>query len=427
MKIIYTNNFWKVIILLISFGILFSFNVKNISAIGITPGRTTVNFEEGFSKEIEIQVLNNEHKNMKVMIMSMVSGDLNGSITLFNDYLDFLPSEGSKTLKFKVELPNDLSPGLHVGQIAALEVPKSNEENTFVGATIAVVSQLYVYVPCPGKCIEADLTVLDSEQNNTATFIIPVMSRGKLGIGETRAIIDIYNSNNDKVGTVETDTQPIPVGGRTELSAKWKADVPSGDYKAKITILFDGQDSKLEKIFTVGIQSLSIENIMVNNFQLGEIAKLQILVENKWNQQLNDVYANLLVYNTENQVMADVKSAPENIESLSKKELIAYWDTVGVKEGEYSGKLLVKYGQKSSDRNLILRVSENNLDVFGVGYTIKPQGTTKGVNVTFILIILVILLLIVNLAWFVFFRRFAFGNKATIHKDKIQQKKNIIK
>ena len=130
----------------------------------------------------------------------------------------------------------------------------------------------------------------------------------------------------------------------------------------------------------------------------------EILVENKWNTELKSVFANLFVYNDQEQVMADIKSAAENIPSLSKKVLVAYWDTVGVEEGEYNGKLMVVHGQKSMDKHLVLKVSEDALDVFGVGYTIQPKGG-RGIDMTTILVILVILLLVVNLAWFVFYRR----------------------
>ena len=65
---------------------------------------------------------------------------------------------------------------------------------------------------------------------------------------------------------------------------------------------------------------------------------------------------------------------------------------------------MVKYGEKSTDKSLVLRVSEDSLDVFGVGYTIRPEGT-KGTNITFILIVLVVILLVVNLVWFVLFQR----------------------
>ena len=396
----------SIFIIAISFLALVLLLISSISALGITPGRTTLDYEKAGDKKISIpfSVLNNEHKNMQVLLM--VQGELNESITLFNSTVDFLPSEESKSFVYEVKLKNKIAkePGLHSAEIVALEIPKAGAGGTYVGATVAVISQLYVYVACPGKCIETDLNVLDAEENGTATLIVPVINRGKVGIGEARAVIDIYNMDYEKKAIIETDALAIESGKRTELSGKWNVNVNSGNYIAKASVFYDGESKNLEKQFAVGTNMLSIESILVNNFQLGEIAKLQILVENKWNQELKTVFANLLVYNQESQIMADVKSAAEDIPALTKKELIAYWDTVGVEEGEYNGKLMVNYGKKSTDKNLILKVSQDKLDVIGVGYAIRPRGG-KGIDITTILLILVILLLIVNLAWFVFFKR----------------------
>jgi hypothetical protein len=302
---------------------------------------------------------------------------------------------------------------LHKGEIVAVEVPSGQGGETFVGATIAVVSQLHIYVPYPGKFVEADLNILDATENSTATFIIPVISRGKLGIGEVRAVIDIYKLG-EKIATLETDHHPLDSGKRTELSSKWKIDVSQGDYLAKVTVFYDGESTRFEEQFTIGEKRINIESILVNDFQLGEIAKLRILIENKWNQELKSVFANLLVYNEQEQVMADIKSAAEDIPALGKKELIAYWDTVGVKEGEYEGKLMVKYGEKSTEKDLILKVSEDSLDIVGLGYAIRKEPT--GIKLTTILIILVAILVIANISWFIILRRFL---------SKRKKKKNI--
>jgi len=385
-------------------------SLPRATSLGMTPGRTTIDYQQGLEKEVAFSVLNNEHKNMQVLLM--VQGELNDSVTLFDSLVEFSASEESKQFKYKVKLPDRIAkdPGLHTAEIVALEIPKAGAGGTYIGATVAVVSQLHVQVPCPGKCIEADLNVFDAEENSTATFIVPVINRGKLGIGEVRASIEIYTPLNQKIATVETDYYPLEPGKRTELTGKWEVNVPRGDYLAKVTVFYDGESKAFEKKFSVGTQALTIESILVNNFQLGEIAKLQILVENKWNQELKSVFANLLVYNKDNQVMADVKSAAEDIPPLTKKELLAYWDTVGIEEGIYDGKLMVVYGEKSADKNLVLKVSENSLDITGVGYAIRPKGG-KGVNITTILIVIVILLLVVNLAWFIFFSRFMKNRK----------------
>ncbi|MBR9704295.1 hypothetical protein GOV12_02705 [Candidatus Pacearchaeota archaeon] len=401
-------NIFKKSLLLVLVGLFMILIISaNIIALGISPGRVTLDYDPQKNQDVKIKIINNEHKTMKVMITAIMEGEMDGKIKLPYEYIEFLPSEEEKTLDYKIKVEKDLPPGLHKGKIMAIEVPDSSEGATSVGATIAVASQIHIYVPCPGKCIEADLEILDLEQNSTATFIVPVKSRGDLGIGNLRALIDIYRLDGVKITSLETDTKGLASGERTELSAKWDIDVSSGYYLAKVTVFYDGEDYKLEKQFSIGEQMLSIENIMVNNFQLGAIAKLQILVENKWNKDLEEVFANLLVYNKDDQVMADIKSAQETVEAQSKKELIAYWDTVGVSVGEYDGKLIVKYDNKETDKNLRFDVKENSLDVFGVGYAVRPSGGgKKGFDITFILIVIVVILLLVNVGWFIFFKRF---------------------
>jgi hypothetical protein len=392
-------------VILLSFVIVF---MANVYALGVTPGRTSFDYKPGKSEEVVFSVINNDHKRMNLVFM--INGELNDSITLLtNDsdgVIEFLPSDESKQFKYTIKFPGNIvnNPGLHTAEIVALELPQVNGEGNYVGATVGVATQLYVYVPCPDKCIDSDIDVFDAEQNSTATFVVPVINRGQVGIGNVRAIIDIYNLDYEKKDSITTDGLSVEAGARTELSGKWNVNVNSGNYIAKVAVIYDGESKNFEKQFSVGNQILNIENIFVNDFRLGEIAKLQILVENKWNQDLKSIYANLLVYNDADQIMADVKSANEDIPSLQKKTLIAYWDTVGVEEGEYEGKLMIVNGKKSTDKNLVLKVNEESLDIFGVGYTVQPQGR-KGVDITTILLVLVIILLIVNLAWFVFFRR----------------------
>src|SRR3989338_2920982 len=63
-------------------GIMFIIIVltENVLALGITPGRTTINFEPGLKKEVQFSVLNAENKEMEVVFF--VQGELNESIKL---------------------------------------------------------------------------------------------------------------------------------------------------------------------------------------------------------------------------------------------------------------------------------------------------------------------------------------------------------
>lgn len=373
--------------------------IPRASAIGIVPGRTTLDFSPGMEKAISFSVVNNEQKPLQVSLS--VQGELSKFVTLSETSAKFFSTEEQKDFTYNLKLPDSLEPGLHTAEIIALDVPEQ-EGGSHVGATVAVVSQLYVYVPCPGKCINIDMDVLGADQNSTATFIVPVINRGKLRIEDAKATIDVY-SGSEKVATIETTNFPIEPGARTELSGSWDVSVPRGDYKAKVTVVYDGQSKSFEKEFTVGTTILDISRVLVSDFSLGGIAKFRILIENKWNQELQNVFANLLIFSKNNEVMSDLKSSSENIPALGNKELFVYWDTAGIEAGEYNGKLMIKHGTKSTDKQLVLRVSQNSLDVLGAGFVVSEAST--GTSIKTILLIIVILLVITNLAWFVFFKK----------------------
>ncbi len=376
--------------------------VNLVSAIGITPGRTTFDFAPGEHHEVSFSVINSEHKDMSVVFV--VRGNLSNYITLKQTYAEFLSTDESKSFTYLVDLPNKFDkPGLQDGEIVALELPKDiKQQGTFVGATIGVTSQLYVYVPYPGKYVDAEVNVI--QDNGKNLFVIPVINRGKLDIVNVKAVIDVYTSLNEKVATVETDSNSLNSLERKELIGQWAGSVNPGRYLVVVSIIYDGQTTKVEKDFAVGEKLIDLLDVSVKDFKLGEIAKFNALVENKWSDQLKDVYLNILVYNNQSEIMADFKSPNYDINGLSKEEMIAYWDTGGVHQGTYDGKLILKYGESSVEKNIQLKISSDSLEVIGVTGKVIVKGKSN-LNVNNLLIILVIGLVVANIVWFVLVRK----------------------
>ena len=378
--------------------------LQNVLAIGITPGRTTLNFEPGLHKEVGFSIINSEHKDMSVVFI--VKGNLSESITLTQTYVEFLASEESKSFSYTVDLPQKFNkPGKYEAEIVALEMPKDiKEQGAFVGATVAVVTQLHVYVPYPGKYIEAEVDVIESREEGKIFFLIPMINRGKLDIVNAKAVIDVYTSLNEKVVSLETDTESLNSLERKQVMAEWTADVNPGKYLAVATIMYDNQVTKVEKEFNIGEMALEILEVIIRDFELGEIAKFNTLVENKWSNDLTEVYLNILVYNDEGEIMADFKSPTYDIDALSKSEMVSYWDTAGVKKGTYDGKIILKYEGKSTEKNIQLKITDDEIEVIGVtGHVIVKKKSTFNANN--ILIILVIFLIVVNIVWFVIVKR----------------------
>ncbi len=393
----------KNILLLIFVSLILVLTLQNVSSIGITPGRTTINFESGLQKDVSFSIINSEHKDMSVVFA--VRGDLADYVTLTQTYSEFTKDDDSKQFTYTVNLPQKIEkPGLYTLEIAAMEAPKDiKEKGTFVGATVSVVTQLYIYVPYPDKYLDAEINTVES--GGKTVFLIPVTNRGELDIVSASAIIDIYDGTETKIATIDTDTQGVKSLERKELKATWDANVNPGRYKAIVTVRYDEKVTTVLKEFNVGEMYLDVLQVNINDFNLGEIAKFDALVENKWSSDLKDAYLNIIVYNVEGEVMADFKSPTYNINGLSKSDMIAYWDTAGVHTGTYDGKLILKYGEKSTEKNIQLKITDNSIEVVGLTGHVVVSGGGGFLNTTNILIGIIIIIVLMNIVWFFVIKR----------------------
>ena len=359
---------WLFISLLISILII----LPSVVGLGISPGRTTLDYSAGLEKEIDFSIYNNKNKDMAVQII--VEGDLKNSITLLDRAFEFRVNDSFMHSKYDLILSDELveSPGLHTARIVVLEIPKTFSGETSVGATVAVASQLYVNVPYPGKYIDADISILNVEEGTTASLLIPLINRGQMEIENVNAVVEIYNINDEMIESIETESIPIGPGIRKELAMKWIVNVSTGDYLAKVRIDFDGETKEFEKEFSVGVPTIKTEGIYISDFRLGEIAKLEIVVENKWNQDLEDVYATLILYK-DDELVANLRSTKEDIPALDKRELIIYWDTKGIEEGEYYGEFKIYYGEKVSETTMTLMVYKDRLEIIGYDFRLSSE------------------------------------------------------
>jgi len=398
-------------ILLVFIFALLILNINNVSSLGVSPGRTTVNLDQGLEKTVDLLIVNSENKKMEISIS--VSGELKDYIELSEEEFVMNPGEQSRTVRYKVSLPSNLGPGTHKADIVILEVPQSSGNNgATVGATIAVISQVVAEVDYPGKYIYADLNINGALTGEDVTFVIPMKSLGDVDIVSIRANIDIYSPTNEKIATFNTDEISLSSGSEGQIVANWKADVPFGTYLAKATIIYDSSTLAVEKQFNVGEAVLELEEINVRDFNLGQIAKLEMLIENKWSENVDGVYTLTKIFDSSGKTLSEFKSATYDIESLQKEVMVSYWDSAGYKEGTYDASVYLIYGEKSTQKDLKMKVSQNNVEIIGLGYVISSSSSGSSSNVNTILIIAVVVLVLVNLLWFLMLRKRVFSKNS---------------
>jgi len=372
-----------------------------VFALGVTPARANVDFVSGSVYEGSFNVLNTEGKEMRVSIYPKELPN--------QEYVEVTPKEivfgegeKEKVVNYKVRLPDEYKePGRHRLQIVVREIPKDKQfEGTFVDATVSVVHFVDINVPYPNLYASVELKVADSAGGKAADFILYVNNLGSKNIESGYVTIDIFDANNDKVDSLKVDSISLKSGEKKAINVHWNKEVENGKYFAKVLFFYNGDSpAKYERAFNVGKRMVDILNIIAKNFRLGEIAKFNILVENNWPDLIANVYVHFLISNEETNV-GDFKSTQEDIPGLSKGELIAYWDTEGVDEGEYDAKISLYYDDTVLVKDMLTMITSNSITFSGIsGAVIGNSPGGKGNP----LVAWIVILVLVNIGWMIYF------------------------
>lgn len=394
-----------------------------VQALGVTPGRTTMNFKESLESEIKFTILNNEQKDLKLAIYA--TGDLADYIELPIKEVSLGPEESSRELSYKLKLPDKMEePGLHGAEIIIREITAGKESKEIsIGAMQAVITQLYVYVPYPGKyLVISRVDIVERKSENRVLFFVPIINFGRENINSAKAEITVMNMNSSIIDKVVTDEKPVPAGSRAELSSSMDySKLSAGIYRVVVQLTYDGLTTTSENAFYTNDFLLIPLDISVRDFTLGDIARFNILIENIGNRDIKDAFS-LMLLDSENNPIANIKSASADFKPYEKKEMLSYWDTTGVKEDEYTGKLVLKYEDRSDEKAIRTVVTKNEIktEIIGItGYAIKAEGLAPEGPSTLIWVI--IILLVMNIGWFAYY--FLSGkrkNKQPPKETKIQ-------
>lgn len=377
--------------------LLMSFSV---SALGITPGRTTFDFTPGLEKSVTVKVVNSEHKDLDLVVQ--VRGSLNESIHVGETKIHMAAKEYEYALPIDISLPDYLVPGLHTAEIVVIQVPEQVAGGSAtVGTTLAVATEFHVHVPYPGQYIEGELKVSGDEKEKR--FYVRTVNRGKEDIDSVYATVSIFDKEGKRVHTVETNKISLAAGERQELVANWIVDVPMGRYSAKAVVHFDGKDILFESPFEIGSFVLDLLNLYVTDFTLGSVAKFNLLVQNKWSEPINHAYAQMRVLDQDYNELADMKSATYDIPSGEKTTMVYYWDTQGIREGLYNANVLLYYGEKKTQQDLQLDVGKDAITVLGLGRVISSEE--EGKSGTMIFFVIIGFLILLNVVWFIVLRK----------------------
>lgn len=405
--------------------LLFVLVISSASAasLGISPARTTIEFEPNTHKDIQLRILNSDMKDLRILVFAQ--GELAQYVKIPKGIIELKSSESEVYVTYSVDLPSSIeTPGSHEAQITIVELPKTegsvvvtesgnvvvaDETGATITATASVKSQLKVNVPYPGKYADAKLFISEANVGGSVFFTISLYNFGVEDIQKAKAQIKILSPTNLEIAGIESNEISLKSKESSKVSAEWKADVNPGPYHAIIILDYDGKKIRLEQNFNVGNIALDIKKIDVSNFRLGEIAKFEISLESKWGEPLQSVYGDVIITDNRGNEVSKFRTGAVDIPAFSGSKIISYWDTKGLAIGSYSMKVILNFAGKTSEKIIDITVNADSIitSVTPTALAIS-QNSGKGAGLSSrdtILISVIIILIVINIGWLVYVKK----------------------
>lgn len=377
-------------------------SVISVSALGITPAKKIIEFEEGLMFSSEFKVINT--KDAPTDISFDVSGELSKYILLGGGGHLTLESNSEKIIKYTLNLPSgvsrkDISAGDNDVYFTVREVVDSKENS--ISTSVGLVTMLRVKVPYGLKHIKPELYIYEGDVETNTIFVIPIENLGINNLEKVRAVLSVWDDGT-LVGGLESEYVSISSGVRDEIRLVWPTDVGAGEYLARVVVEYDSDDVVLEKIFFVDGMKLLITDLSVGEI-LGDAARFEVKAKNVWNEELTNVYAEVEVYDLNGSLFDSFTTSKMSILRGGVGTFVGYIDVDNMTYGEYTTKLIVHYGNKEIEKVVETTFVESGLTV---GEITSYGGGWKwfGNGLSFFLIFGIGFLVVVNTLWLLFFK-----------------------
>jgi len=348
------------------------------AGLGVSPGSQNLKFEPGRQETITLDLLNDQKKDFTAVISKQ--GELQDIISLPQNEIGFSSTDDKKIIRYTVNMPQSFEkPGIHVGEIKIYERMNEDENDQIsLRPSVGVVSQLFIHVPYPGKYAEATIKTTNVKMGDDIIFYINVFNLGEEDISKAKATIDIFDPGGKLYNRITTEERAIPAKKSGELVVKMSSSgfIP-GTYYVNATLQYDEKTSDLNSQFKVDDFMIKLLSVGVDNFNLGEIARVSIVLQNVGNRLIKDIYSRLVLEDRSGNIVGNVRSYNIDLESQETKETVAYWDTANINPGKYYGELSINYEEEVLEKEISTIVESERIKVDVVSPTAMVVGSSS--------------------------------------------------
>jgi|GEM_PF-4229449 len=303
---------------------------SSVFALGIRPAKTTINFEPDLEKEYVFYIVNNENQPLTITLKA--DGLLKDYISFEKQEITLIPEESLKEVKFKVSLPQALTPGLNLGEIIVTETQSkiTGAMTGMISANLQLIHKIFVIAPYPEKYVDVDikLRMRDIESD----IITEIRNSGTQNLNEVLTLIEVFN-NNKKIKELKTPPLALePAQTKQYYLTLGHDELPNGEYDVDVQVWYDNEELKVTRKLLAGepkIEVLNLEKFFLEK----EINDLKIEVQSQWNKEIKDIYADIVVQRNGQTLYSD-KTVAFNLKAEENKVIKTYIDATNIEAGE---------------------------------------------------------------------------------------------
>jgi len=364
------------------------------SKMGVTP--PSIDYISDGTPEYrgKFTVLPYQAKNMRITFTGQIS-----------EYMTF--ADGSKeiemymksptTIEYIFRPPTGMTPGDHRAMILAQQYLSPEEKIAQGSGSFAIASIAFVVkyrVPNEGKFLEATLTTKPPRANigETVFFTLDMLNLGTEDLTNIRSSLTITDGGGNLVEEKVLDTvELLRTADYTKRMSFFETKGRSpGHYLVQSKIDYGNPDIVVAPAaeFRIGDILLKILNITAD--LTGDIGKFGIHIESNWNDEIENVYAEILIKQGD-LVIDTIKTSPVTLPPWGDDWLTGFWEKGDLEAGDYDAEIFVYYYDKYARDQV--RVSLDDLKARGsddLTIRLSPM-TLVGAGV--------VLLLLVNFLW----------------------------
>jgi len=312
---------------------------------GVNPRSYELNFKGGYNGEFKFDFTFDDRAPVNLH----VEGDLAKYVTLNKKRI-----YGKGEVLASLHLPKKLDkPGVNLIKVVA------DREG------LNVVGLIKLNVPYPSKFAELELRAPNANVGDEVNISLRISDRGNESI-DAHPRIWIYQKGRviDSWGFRERRIAP----GNSEIfnllfdSSNYSA----GDYSAVAVVDYNGKTARAENPFRLGELSVRILNY-TSEFDKGRIERFEISVENLWNNNLKDLYAEVNIPGFEN---ANFVTQGINLKAWGTGTLVGALNTAKINKRRFKAEVTLHYGGKEDSEIIELRIRRNPSYAFWTGISI---------------------------------------------------------